>query len=217
MSARVQGKPNADKALLNGSISHAGDETEQGAIRNVLNGDPEAFRVLVQVHQQRLYSLSLMMTRESQAAEEVTQDAFLKAYQHLHRYDTRRPFYPWLAAIAARLAQTWLRRRARQRLTLEPDMDALPPPGRIGADDRPLDLLIADEEGRLLWSKVQALTTGERTVVLSYYKQQLAIKEIAAQLGVTPGTVKTLLFRARSKLRSQLVGQTDIASRESTP
>lgn len=193
------------------------DRREHEAVDAVLAGDAEAFRVLVRRYQQRTFALALMMTRDRQAAEEVAQDAFLNAWRHLDRYDRRRPFYPWLAAIAARLAQTWLRRHARLRMDLEPSMDVLPAPARQHGSQPPLTALIADEHGRHLWSQVESLTAGERTVVLSYYRQQLGIAQIAAQLGVTNGTVKTLLHRARCKLRQRLEIEHDFSSVEDTP
>ncbi len=193
------------------------DLADRDAVASVRAGNADAYRVLVQRHQQRTFALALMMTRERQAAEEITQDAFLNAYRHLDRYDPERPFYPWLAAIAARLAQTWLRRRARQRLDLEPSMDSLPAPRNQGVPVAPLGALIADEQGRKLWAQVESLTAGERTVVVSYYRQQLRVTEIAHQLGVTTGTVKTLLYRARRKLRERLADEPEFSSREETP
>ena len=64
-------------------------------------------------YQGRLFGLVLMMVRQPAGAEEVTQDAFVRAYTHLHHYDDQRPFYPWLASIAVRLAQNWLRQHGR--------------------------------------------------------------------------------------------------------
>lgn len=182
----------------------AADGCEREAVAAVLGGNAEAFRVLVRAHQHRVFALALMITRDRQAAEEVSQDAFLNAFHHLDRYDPQRPMYPWLTTIAARLAQTWLRKHARQRLDLEPDMSALSAPAQSGGAQQPLNALIADEQGRHLWTQVESLTAGERTVVLSYYRQQLSVAEIASQLGVTAGTVKTLLYRARRKLRQRL-------------
>ena len=64
-------------------------------------------------YQDRLFGLVLMMVRQPAGAEEVTQDAFVRAYTHIQHYDDHRPFYPWLATIAVRLAQNWLRRHGR--------------------------------------------------------------------------------------------------------
>jgi RNA polymerase sigma-70 factor (ECF subfamily) len=158
--------------------------------------DPEAFGRLVETYQGRLFGLVLMMVRQPSAAEEVAQDAFVRAYTHLDHYDESRPFYPWLASIAVRLAQNWLRRHGRtvRREGAEEPADS--------ADA--LAALIADERGRRLWQAVSALPSGERTAVILYYRDELAVGDIARALGVTTGTIKTLLFRARRHLRGQM-------------
>jgi RNA polymerase sigma-70 factor (ECF subfamily) len=163
--------------------------------------DREAFGRLVQTHQGRLFGLVLMMVRQPSAAEEVTQDAFVRAYTHLDRYDERRPFYPWLASIAVRLAQNWLRRHGRTVRREGTPLDSAEEPAD-SADA--LAALIADERGRRLWQAVSALPSGERTAVILYYRDELAVGDIARALGVTTGTIKTLLFRARRHLRGQM-------------
>jgi RNA polymerase sigma-70 factor (ECF subfamily) len=169
------------------------------AVRAVKAGDREAFGRLVELYQARIFALALMMTRDRSGAEEVAQDAFLQAFTRLELYDESRPFHPWLATIAVRLAQTWLRRRlrvvAREGTALAPEAE----PAQATADA--LDTLIAGERSGCLWRSVAALTSGERTVVALYYRQGLAVKDVARALGVTSGTVKTLLFRARRRLR----------------
>jgi RNA polymerase sigma-70 factor (ECF subfamily) len=76
-------------------------------------GNRNAFGRLVQKYQGRLFGLTMLIVRQPAAAEEVTQDAFVRAYTHIDRYAADRPFYPWLASIAVRLAQNWLRRHGR--------------------------------------------------------------------------------------------------------
>jgi RNA polymerase sigma-70 factor (ECF subfamily) len=168
----------------------------RAAVLAVRGGDVDAFARLVELYQRRLFGLALMLTREPAAAEEVAQDAFVRAFTHLAAYDERRPFYPWLATIAVRLAQNWMYRRARaaerEGVALEQGADA-------GVD--PLEALIADESSRRLWRSVAALPPGERTAAILHYRQEMSVHEIARALGVTDGTVKTLLFRARQKLR----------------
>ena len=68
----------------------------------------------------------------------------------------------------------------------------------------PLDTLITDERGRSLWRRVAALPSGQRTVVTLYYGQEMKVNAIARAMGITGGTVKTLLFRARQSLRRSL-------------
>jgi RNA polymerase sigma-70 factor, ECF subfamily len=175
--------------------------SDRAVIRDIRNGDRDAFGVLVRAYQGRLFGLVLMMVRQPAGAEEVTQDAFVRAYTHLGDYDDERPFYPWLAAIAVRLAQTWLRRHGRNARREGTALDEAQEP-RVMAPV--LAELIASERSRQLWQAVAGLSSGERTAVILYYRDELAVRDIARALGVTTGTIKTLLFRARRHLRGRL-------------
>lgn len=182
-------------------------ETDRDAVSRVLRGDREAFSHLVRAYQGRLFGLVMMMARDRAAAEEITQDAFVRAYTRIRMYDSARPFYPWIAAIAVRLALTWLRRNQRLERREGAALETAPEPGTpaIGASR------LADaERNRRLWDEVQSLSSGERTVVLLYYRDELPVADIAEALGFTPGTVKTLLFRARKHLREKLGRNDDI-------
>jgi RNA polymerase sigma-70 factor, ECF subfamily len=170
-------------------------------VRGARRGDREAFGQLVQRYQRRLWGLVLMVTRDPGGAEEIAQDAFVRAYTRLERYDAQHPFYPWLATIAVRLAQNWLRDRGR---VVRHEGAALDGEHDRGASAEALNALIEDERGRRLWRAVATLTSGERTAVLLYYRDEMAVADIARALGVTRGTIKTLLFRARQHLRERL-------------
>lgn len=197
----------------------ASDEAmdEHRAIDAVLGGDPAAFRVVVRHHQQRVFALALMLTRERTAAEEVTQDAFLNAFRHLDRFDRTRPMYPWLAAITVRLAQTWLRRHSPRLALSAPLVETETHDVDDHCAPQPVDALIADEQQRALWSQVATLSSGERAAVMLYYRQQCSVEDVARQLGVVTGTVKTLLFRARQKLRARMTTGPDPDARKHAP
>jgi len=169
------------------------------AIADVRRGDRDAYGRIVDHYGRRLFGLALMMTRDPSAAEEVAQDAFVRAFQHLDDYDQGRPFYPWISTITVRLAQNWLVARTRVTTREGTGLDAVAPPIAPGAD--PLATLITDEGDRQLWESVAALPSGERTSVILYYRQDMSVGDIARALGVTSGTIKTLLFRARARLR----------------
>jgi RNA polymerase sigma-70 factor (ECF subfamily) len=176
--------------------------TVHDAVAAIRRGDRQAFAAIVELYQRRLFGLALMMTRDPSGADEVVQDAFVRAFAHLDAYDTRRPFYPWISTIAVRLAQNWLVRRARlhsrEGTELDPELDA----ASTGSD--PLSGLITDERDRRLWRSVAALPSGERTAVILYYRQDMSVEQIAFAIGVSGGTIKTLLFRGRQKLRRAL-------------
>ena len=168
------------------------------AVEAVRRGDRNAYARIVALYQRRLFGLALMITRDPSGAEEVAQDAFVRAFVHLDAYDPKRPFYPWLSTIAVRLAQNWLVSRTRAGAREAAHLSPADPP----AD--PLMELIVGEDDRALWRSVSALPPGERTAVILHYRQDMSVAEIAAALGVTAGTVKAQLFRARQKLRSTL-------------
>jgi RNA polymerase sigma-70 factor (ECF subfamily) len=175
--------------------------SDRDAVRDVRRGDREAFGHLVQRYQTRLFSLVLMIVRQPAGAEEIAQDAFVRAYTHIDRYDDTRPFYPWLAAIAVRLAQNWLRRHGRTMRFEGASVETAKEPTTSAAA---LSALIADERSRGLWQAMASLSPGERTALILYYRDGMAVRDVARALGVTSGTIKTLLFRGRRHLRARL-------------
>jgi RNA polymerase sigma-70 factor, ECF subfamily len=175
--------------------------SDRDVVRDVRSGDREAFGHLVQRYQHRLFSLVLVMVRQPAGAEEVAQDTFVRAYTHIHHYDDNRPFYPWLAAIAVRLAQNWLRRHGRTARLEGASLQTAKEPAASAAT---LTSLITSERSRGLWQAVAALSSGERTALILYYRDEMAVRDIARAPGVTTGTIKTLLFRGRRHLRERL-------------
>jgi RNA polymerase sigma-70 factor (ECF subfamily) len=175
--------------------------SDRDIICDVRHGDRDAFAALVHRYQNRLFGLLLMMVREPGGAEEITQDAFVRAYSHLDRFDDQQPFYPWLAAIAVRLAQNWWGRHGKTIRREGVSLDSAPEPASAAGA---LVALIADEGNRRLWHAVARLPAAERTAVVLYYRDEMPVRDVARVLGVTIGTIKTLLFRARRHLRRQL-------------
>lgn len=177
------------------------EPVDADVVRQVRHGDRDAFSALVRTYQSRVFGLVLMIVRSPSAAEDVTQDAFVRAFRNLHRYDAARPFYPWIATIAARLSHNWLRQHGRTTRREGTPLDVAPAPSAAPAA---LSGLLADERSRRLWDIVASLPSRERTAVMLHYRDGLAVRDIAAALGVTDGTIKTMLFRARRHLREQM-------------
>jgi len=198
-------------ALLTTGTSQTREYLDREVVRDVRGGNREAYAHLVQKYQGRLFGLVFLMVRQQAGAEEVTQDAIVRAYTRLHQYDDSHPFYPWLATIAVRLAQNWLRRHVRTERREGVPLEATQEPA---ATATALASLITDERSRRLWRTVAALPSGERTALILYYREEMAVRDIARALGVTTGTIKTLLFRARRHLRERL--ETPTGSRQET-
>ena len=182
-------------------------------VQRVRAGDVDAFGQIVKGYERRVFALAVMILRNREGADDVTQDAFVRAFERLDLYDVRRPFYPWLATITVRLSRNWLARHspgARRETPIQPESSAY-----ASAAPAALDVLAAEDEGRHLWRLVERLPLGERTAVVLHYRQELSVSEVASAIGVTAGTVKTLLFRARQHLRASLAGATPSTIRSS--
>lgn len=181
------------------SSSQKQDQESNRLAAAAYQGDREAFEKLVNLFQQRIFGLIVMMLRNHHAAEEVAQETFIRAFTQMDLYDPKRPFYPWLATIAVRLTQNWQKRQSlKQKREDSLDEKGNDPVSR----DAPLDSMVDKEVANQLWKTVATLPMGERTAIFLFYRQELKVDQIAQVLGVTSGTVKTMLFRARKKLRT---------------
>lgn len=163
-------------------------------------GDQHAFASLVRSVQRPVYGLCLRLLANDAEASEVAQEAFLRAYQNLGRYDVERPFDLWVMAIARNLCLDILRRRSKIRSENVDDMkEVLPSSGENQEDG-----VIAREERLSLESAMATLSADDREVLALYYVQRRTTKEIGSLLGVAPGTIMARLFRAREKLRQRM-------------
>jgi RNA polymerase sigma-70 factor (ECF subfamily) len=125
-------------------------ELVASAVREIRAGNHRAYGQVVECFQRRLFGLAHLITRDETAAEEVTQDAFVRAFSSLEQYDVERPFYPWVSAIVARLAQNWL--RAQRRRNAQDVSDLLR--AKEGIADDPLNRMVIEERLHLLMAPV---------------------------------------------------------------
>jgi len=164
-------------------------------------GDLAAFDRLVERHLRRAYALAYWVLGDREDAEDVVQEAFVRAYTNLHRYDGRRPFAPWFYRILLNRALNWRRSRQRRRT------EALPL--EHPASDPPPDRAAERAEARAqLEAALAALTPVQRAIVELFELEGMTSEEIGAALGLRPGTVRWHLHRARALLRAQL-GETN--------
>lgn len=163
-------------------------------------GDQSAFASLVRSTQRSIFGLCLRLLHSESEASEAAQEAYLRAYQHLHRFDEEKPFDLWVLAIARNLCLDVLRRRSRMKPTDVDEMREVLP----SSDKSQLDGAIEREERSSLESALSSLPVEDREVLALYYVQRRTTKEIAEVIGVAPGTIMARLFRAREKLRRHM-------------
>ncbi len=182
-----------------------GDSTLEREIVDAVNavraGDVQAYATIVARFQGSLMTLCAAILQDRQAADELAQDVFVKAYQRLDTFDVQQPMKPWLVKIAYRLAQQQWRKQAREVTRQEAAATILQ---QNRGDSIPGDRLVADEQSEMLWQVVRALPMAQRTAVVLYYRENLTVKQVAGAMGVSSGTVKTHLFRARTQIRVKL-------------
>ncbi|MEX2424398.1 MAG: RNA polymerase sigma factor [Acidimicrobiia bacterium] len=172
---------------------------EEQLVERAREGDLDAFGELVRRHQAMALRVAALVVGDPTEAEDVTQDAFVKAHRNLHRFTSGRPFRPWLLTIVRNESRNRRRRRGRQaQLTLRAARD----PVSEGATPSSESGVIAEETRRRLLDAVNGLPEHYRLVVGCRYLLELSEAETAAVLGVSTGTVKSRTARGLERLRA---------------
>ncbi len=176
---------------------------ERQLIGRASSGERAALRELVDRHKDRLFAFIWRMVRHHHDAEEICQEAFLKAFASLDRYSPQYRFSTWLFTIGYRVCLNHLRRR--RFFTGEVDFSEL----RERSPSQPTGVLESKEVARLkqmVWSAVDRLTAPQRAALLLFYRQDLNCQEIARVMEIPVATVKSHLHRGRNRLRELLEG-----------
>ncbi len=169
-------------------------------IAQAQKGSDEAFTQLVEAYQTHVYNLCYRMLGEAEAAEDASQETFLRAYQHIHRYDRKRPFGTWLLSIAAHYCIDRLRRRKFSMTSIDQDEEE----GGFELPDRdtpsPELEAIYGEQKQQMQHMLKRLDSVDRAAVIMRYWNDCSEVEIAENLNLTVSAVKSRLHRARRAL-----------------
>jgi RNA polymerase sigma-70 factor, ECF subfamily len=185
-------------------------DTDAAQVALVLGGDSGAFRDLVERHSRRLFRLAYRMTGNEHDAEEVVQDAFLRAYRRLDRFEARSNFGTWLYRICANCALDLMRKQHAEQARREPvaredDPEAADPLEAIPSSDAgPERLVLSAEMGAGVRAAMDSLSPTERAAFLLRHVEGFSIEEIGRSLGLNDGATKNCVFRAVQKLRRHL-------------
>ncbi len=164
------------------------------------DGDDEAFGIIVETYRDRLFGLALGIVRNRDTAEDVVQEAFIKAYKNLKRFRGDASIYTWLYRIAVNTAHNHLRKAKR---AAEVDFDDVAP--FIEARGlNPAESAANVELGEAIDGAVRQLPPRQQEVFILHYFEQMTHREIAETLGVTEGAVKANFFHAVQKLKGAL-------------
>ncbi len=175
-------------------------------VERALAGSEDAFADLLRRYERPVFGLVLRMVRDPATAEDVAQEAFLKAFAGLATFDRRRKFSSWLFKIAHNAAIDHLRRREPATVPLETAGDELDPLQRLPdaeAPDPERETRRRDLQ-RGFESALESLREEYRAILVLRHREGLAYEEIAEVCGLPIGTVKTHLHRARKALARQM-------------
>jgi RNA polymerase sigma-70 factor (ECF subfamily) len=169
---------------------------EREVILRAHAGDAAAYATLVGDHQEAVFRAAYLMLRDAQAAEDVAQEAFIRAYQHLNDFRDDSAFRPWILRIATNLALNQLRSRGRRRSLVE----------RLGGRRQETqapadDTVVSTDEARRVWDAINRLGPDDRLILYLRYFLEQSEEDMARIIGKAPGTVKSRLHRAGRRLR----------------
>ncbi len=174
------------------------DPIEARAIAAVKGGDAASYDYLVTKYMKRVVSIAWGIARNSADAEDLAQEAFVKAFQSVGRFKTGEPFGPWIYRIVTNLALDVMKHRNRFRH--EEITDAAPAARRDRADLP----AISNELAERIDSGIESLPAMQRIVARLYLVDELGHSEIAKMTGLSEGTVRSHLSLARGKLKEKL-------------
>ena len=181
---------------------------DEEVVKCVLAGDTSMFEILMRRHNQRLYRVACAILRNDAEAEDLIQDTYVRAYQHLSQFEGRAKFSTWLTRIAVNEA---LARRRRQGLYKELDPMSEHQGGKmdrfVSATPSPEQQVSSSETLQLLERAVATLPEIYRTVFVLRDVEDMDTGDTAAVLNISEENVKTRLHRARALLRKRLYAQ----------
>ena len=171
---------------------------ERATVALAQQGAPEAFDALVRRYEEMAFRAAYLIVRDEAEAQDVAQEAFVRAYRSLGRFDACQPFRPWLLRIVTNLAINSRRGSRRREAMRERYGQEYELRGRVPSPEAAAE---AGERARHVWQAVGALSAQEQTLLYLRYFLDASEEETATVIGRPVGTVKSRLHRALRRLR----------------
>jgi len=187
-------------------------------VERVQAGDQQAFGLLVEKYQRRLLRLVQRMVRDAAEAEDVTQEAFVKAYRALPNFRGESAFYTWLYRIGVNTAKNWLVANNRRMLTVseitDADSEGIEDSVLLRDEETPDRVLMSRQIGATVNAAMEALPPDLRTALSLREIDGLSYEEIAQVMDCPIGTVRSRIFRAREAVAARLRPLLDTGSQK---
>ena len=175
--------------------------TDHEHIQQVLAGNAHAYAHLVHKYKDLVFTVAIRMLKDRQEAEEASQDAFVKAYQHLGKFKGESKFSTWLYRIVYHNCLDQLKRKKRMISSeLIDEIDQ----SDINEVEDVMTHLESEERKQLIHQAIHQLLPQDNAVITLFYLEEFSIKEVSEILAISEGQVKVRLHRSRKKLYSIL-------------
>jgi len=190
---------------VQGGVSEA--KVDQLLVERVQKGDKRAFDLLIQKYQHRIVSLVSRYVSDPSEAQDVAQEAFIKAYRAIKRFRGDSAFYTWLYRIAINTAKNWI--VAKNRRPPNSDIDAVDAEqynisSRLRETSTPESELLREEIERTVFDTIAKLPEDLRTAIMLRELDGMSYEEIAVTMECPIGTVRSRIFRAREAIDEKL-------------
>lgn len=182
-------------------------DTDNILIAGALGGNQDAFKKLMDRHRTAIFHIVLKIVRNREAADDLVQETFMKAFSSLATYRSEYKFSTWIYRIAANASIDYLRKQRIKTLSLDSPPDSIDGPIEIEVADNsynPEKDLVEREQRLSINDAIDSLPEKYRVVILYRHKDDKSYEEIAEALSIPIGTVKARIFRARELLKKKL-------------
>ncbi len=190
-------------------LTRSEDLEDRDLVELVASGDQDAYRILVERYQSKIFAVAYGLMHNREDAREVAQEAFIKAYRNLKGFRRDASFYTWIYRITVNLGIDFRRKAYRSRETAL-DENRITPSDAHHTGPRPManpsQAYERQELGGSIRAAIDQLPADQRTAIILREIEGLSYKEIAEAMGCAEGTVMSRLFYARKKLQELLKG-----------
>jgi len=176
------------------------ERTDNELVEESIKGNNEAFSELVSRYKRLIYSVAYRFTKDNDEVNDLAQEAFIKIYRSLSKYDSQYKFSTWSVKVTTNICLDHVRRKKLNVVSLE-EVENF-----TGSKDSPEEFFLRKEKSLMLKSAIEELPEIYRVPIVMYHQKGMSYKEIAKTLGKPMSIIKNRIFRARHTLRESLAG-----------
>lgn len=176
------------------------ERTDHELVVECLEGNKDAFSELVSRYKRLIFSVAYKFSRDSEEVNDLAQEAFIKIYKSLSKYDSQYKFSTWSVKVATNICLDHVRRKRLNSVSLD-EVESF-----TGSNNSPEEYYLRKEKSQALKNAIEELPEIYRVPIVLYHQKGMSYKEIAEALGKPMSIIKNRIFRARHTLKESLVG-----------